>query len=268
MPLLPGVTLDDESLLDDVPYNKITYAMTHDSHTGMRGNSTWTAVDQSEDVYHQLKGGVRVLRINSGSHAYTDGIFLRHNVPGSSAEWMAWAIGKGLLYFGSLFDYLTDVKKFLDENRDAIGVALFLCHVFSPPEFKLTLDDLVGTETTDGNWPTPKKMRELGVRIVLFKDPDSVVKYSWMLPRNRYIENEYNYVAVRGERPWWIKVRPGEKHTLAEDWKAHHPSWTDFIFGFGPRAEGIDPSFDSDKLVYGLYLFNHFYYDYLSGTDD
>ncbi|KAJ3032213.1 hypothetical protein HDV00_007959 [Rhizophlyctis rosea] len=289
MPLLPGVTLNDETLYDDVPYNQITYAMAHDSHTGMNSDPSNTAVDQSEDVYHQLQGGIRVLRINTGSgyDQWPGRVILRHNDPGSLAEAASKLMGKGGLFFGMLDDYLKDVKRFLDENPNALvtiideggpvgGQTSSQHHnqfiqvfydvfggidiLFSPEVFGYIARDVYKMDP----WPTPREIKVKDYRIVLFKNPDPDVDWGRMLPRKSYAENPYANKADRDQRPWWLKVRPNDQGNLIAD------DVGNILKNIMMPSDQFDRALaDGEKAihdaVFSVFLFNHFYYDKLHG---
>lgn len=167
-----------------LPYDKISTAMAHDSHTAQKyyGDSDDVPqnVDQTEPIDMQLIGGIRTVRISCG--VYSDPfniVILQHGDPSMWGD---------MCIFGTLNDYLKKVKAFLDANPKAIitiidegsasgdveeyGVAK------TPVEFTQMVHQIYQNELpyliyTDANdltkgWPTLDEMIATGRRVMVF----------------------------------------------------------------------------------------------------
>lgn len=110
-------------------YNEVTFAMAHDSHTGTKyysdDDSVPENVDQTQPVSGQLRGGIRVVRISTGIWTDHGGpgtgtVILQHGDPNKFFR----HLGKlsPPVIFGTLTDYLTQVRDFLNapENRNEV----------------------------------------------------------------------------------------------------------------------------------------------------
>lgn len=93
----------------DMPYNAVTWAMAHDSHTAGIYHSDYEvnvggSTDQGQPISGQLAGGIRVFRISSKWNGDEQCVILNH----------------GPYDYGTLTDYLTNVRNFLIANPTEI----------------------------------------------------------------------------------------------------------------------------------------------------
>lgn len=174
------------------PYNQITFAMAHDSHTATHyyrdSDNVQENVDQTQPVSGQLMGGIRAMRVSSGywedypEQPYQ--VFLQHGDPNTAPGDL---LG-GFCVFGHLADYLAQVRAFLMQYPDqvvtiideggpddapdssafadavlAVYTAAFGDMLFDPAAHGLTVDQLGA-----GQWPTLDQLTAKGPCVLLF----------------------------------------------------------------------------------------------------
>lgn len=120
-------------------YRHVTTAMAHDSHTALKEygdkEDVPQNVDQTQPIEEQLAGGIRTVRISCGTFNDPDTVILQHGDPNEFGP---------MCVFGTLNDYLSKVKEFLDNNPnevitiidegDADGYLNYLYHLKNPPQ--------------------------------------------------------------------------------------------------------------------------------------
>ncbi|KAK7064034.1 PLC-like phosphodiesterase [Favolaschia claudopus] len=150
------------SELCDRSYGNVTIVGAHDSYAVGTNN---LAVNQDYDVTQQLNDGIRMLQMQA--HNQTGTIQLCHT--------------SCVLYNGgTLEDYLTKVKSWMDANTNDV-VTLLIVNIdnlpptqYSPIFQKVGLDKLSFAPTTSplaaSGWPTLGSLIDAGTRLITFLD--------------------------------------------------------------------------------------------------
>ncbi|KAJ7473135.1 PLC-like phosphodiesterase [Mycena galericulata] len=138
-------------------YSNVTYAGAHDSFT----RSHVLARDQEVDVPTQLSRGVRLLQ--GQAHMSADSLHFCH----TSCD---------LFDGGSVQDYLTNVKTFLDANPNEVVTLLFTnpdganVSTVWKPAFDAAAYVPPSLPVKQSDWPTLGEMIDSGKRVVVFLD--------------------------------------------------------------------------------------------------
>lgn len=199
-----------------LPYNQVSTAMAHDSHTAQKyygdDDDVRQNIDQTEPIDMQLAGGIRTVRISCGT--YNDPmntVILQHGDPNEWGDMCA---------FGTLKDYLQKVKDFLTNNPNEIitiideGDASEYITAYTdihypnsnpyvPPNIPTDINEIATraftslvinvyqeifggwAEIVDVNnpqWPTLSNMISNGRRVVVFMPNLSDSSTQWILP--------------------------------------------------------------------------------------
>jgi len=144
-------------------YGNITFVGAHDSYA--IGPTSQLGANQDQNVTQQLNDGVRMLQMQA--LLQNNEIFLCHT-------------SCSLFNGGSLQDYLTIVKKWLDANPNEVLTLLIVNINNLPPTQYDTVFKAVGLDTisfvpsatpiTASGWPTLGSMINSGKRLVTFMD--------------------------------------------------------------------------------------------------
>lgn len=98
-----------------LPYNQVSTAMAHDSHTAVKvyydSDDVRQNIDQTQPIDMQLLGGIRTVRISCGTYKDPNVVILQHGDPNKWGD---------MCVFGTLNDYLQKVKTFLDNNPNEV----------------------------------------------------------------------------------------------------------------------------------------------------
>ncbi|KAJ7897089.1 PLC-like phosphodiesterase [Mycena olivaceomarginata] len=157
-----ATTCNGHSELCDRSYGNVSFVGAHDSYAVGTNN---LAVNQDYDVTQQLTDGIRMLQMQA--HNQSGVIQLCHS--------------NCVLYNGgTLEDYLTKVKTWMDANTNDV-VTLLIVNIdnlpasqYAPVFVKVGLDKLSYAPTTSpltaSAWPTLGSMIDAGTRLVTFLD--------------------------------------------------------------------------------------------------
>ncbi|KAF7339277.1 PLC-like phosphodiesterase [Mycena sanguinolenta] len=157
-----ATTCNGHSELCDRSYGNVSFVGAHDSYAVGTNN---LAANQDYDVTQQLTDGVRLLQMQA--HNLSGVIQLCHT-------------DCGLFNGGTLQDYLTKVKTWMDANTNDV-VTLLIVNIddlpptdYSPVFENVGLDKLSYAPTTspltNTAWPTLGSMIDAGTRLVTFLD--------------------------------------------------------------------------------------------------
>ena len=251
------------------PYNKVTFAMAHDSHTdkntsyyrGLTDSPEWE--DQTQDVNQQLAGGIRAVRISTGLHSLANDILHpwdRKNV-----------ILQHTIALKPFDEYLERVRHFLDQNPTAILTIYdegdssnspyndedfegFLAEQYAAtfggqPEapsriFLPGVNNMPGLDDLKaGKWPTIQAMIESGVQIIVVmangfpkvKNTAGLFVHPWMLSAGD----------IFSANPYDNLIKPYDNLTQ------------DDVMKIRPACVDVNPT---QALGNKLFKFNHFFY--------
>jgi hypothetical protein len=259
------------------PYNEITFAMAHDSHTdkktsyysGISGSPSWE--DQTQDVGQQLTGGIRAVRISTGLH--NAAIDLLSPILSIVNPYFAMTvILQHTVALKTFADYLERVREFLDRNPTAIltiydegdsSLSPFSDEVFEMLVAKQYADTFGGTpeaprrvlipgvngmpalsQLEGGTWPTIQEMLEAGVQIVVVMSHD--------FPKVKNKDNLFVH-------PW---ILPAASLFSANP---YDNLIQDADMTVRPACVDVHPT---DTLGNKLFKFNHFFYSPIAGKEE
>jgi len=157
-----ATTCNGHAELCDRSYGNVSFVGAHDSYAVGTNN---LAVNQDQDVTQQLNDGIRMLQMQA--HNQTGVIQLCHT-------------NCVLFNGGTLEDYLTKVKTWMDANTNDVVTLLIVniddlpASAYGPVFAKVGLDKLSYAPTssplTASSWPTLGSMIDAGTRLVTFLD--------------------------------------------------------------------------------------------------
>jgi hypothetical protein len=168
--------------------NEVTFAATHNSMSS--ANAGWLFPDQDAGIRQQLESGIRGLLIDTHYWDTRDDVvaLTRDRVPDNLSVALSsfvTSIGEpqpGALLCHSLCtlgnepltDGLTEVKRFLDRNRNEVIVVVIEDYVSvadTEAAFKQTgLDRYVVTHRPDTSWPTLGQLVRTNKRLIVFSE--------------------------------------------------------------------------------------------------
>ncbi|KAK2461588.1 hypothetical protein APHAL10511_006051 [Amanita phalloides] len=162
--LIPRATVcNGHAELCDRSYGNVSFVGAHDSYA--IGPITQLAANQDQNVTRQLDDGIRMLQVQA--HLQNNQIFLCHTLC---------TLENG----GSLQDYLTAVKAWLDANPNEVVTLLIVNNENLSPSQYNTVFEAVGLDTMSfvpqsaplpvSGWPTLGSMIDSGKRLVTFLD--------------------------------------------------------------------------------------------------
>ncbi|KAH9858064.1 PLC-like phosphodiesterase [Lenzites betulinus] len=160
-----ATTCNGHAELCDRSFGNVTFVGTHDSYA-VGTNSV--AVNQDYNITQQLNDGVRMLQ--SQAHNKSGVIHLCHT-------------SCGLYDGGSLQDYLTTLKTWMDANpNDVVSLLIVNSDDFAPSEYD-TVFKAAGVDTlsyapdsanlTASSWPTLGSLIDSGKRLITFMDAEA-----------------------------------------------------------------------------------------------
>lgn len=238
----------------NLPFNDVSFAMAHDSHTAIRNyydsENVPDYVDQTEVVGLQLLGGIRTVRISTGTSTASS---LFHS------SFIGKIIVQHTIALGLFKDYLIQVIDFLNDNPNEIVTIIdegdndtgWSSEKFFEEVAKVYQKCMGGSLEQPGgdssvkvyipqggvdDWPTIQEMIDRNERLVVFmtKPQNNDAHYRWILPA----------YAPEGQIGMNIYGAYGD-----------HPD--SFYQEDSLRAQNRWPQNENPKL----YLFNHYFYD-------
>jgi len=174
------------------PYDRVTYAATHDSFAYATGGPVhYDAPNQDLPIHDQLAYGIRTFGIRPAPYGgddptQTNVVYVTHNY-----GQLGGAIGQE-----PLLDILQELKTFLDANPSEV-VTLLAENAVTPQQVadvftQAGLDHYLFTYDPAKGWPTLKEMAEAGTRLLEFSD-DSSPKPAWQMDMWSFIvDTNYN----------------------------------------------------------------------------
>lgn len=246
--------MEELTIDTNLAYNQIAFAMAHDSHTATQNytddDSVDKAVDQTQMVSEQLLGGIRAVRISTGTpvaslYKYGRNIIVQHTFA-----------------MGLFKDYLTQVVNFLNNNPNEIvtiidegdndsgwtskeffeGVAQVYADLMGGTTDQPGTDDTFKVYSPTGDptaWPTIAQMLKNKQRLVVFMSKaQKDTQYKWILPA----------YAPAGQIGMNI-----------------YEGFMDDPNTFYPIASMKSDRWPTGSVYPALYLFNHYFY---TGTED
>lgn len=189
-----GMSNQPTSIVKDLPFNKYTWIMTHNSFSIVNEPSSTgvprvTFYNQEDTVTNQLKNGVRGLMLDM--YDFDDDIWLCHSLQGQCFNFTA---------FEPAINTLKEVEAFLDQNPSEIVTIIIEDYVHSPKGLTKLFANagltkywypVTAMPSSGKDWPAVSDMVARNQRLLVFtsiasKEADEGIAYQWRF----MVENE------------------------------------------------------------------------------